>query len=371
MASKDICEEEIFHMIALSFVEGVGVKTARELLDHFESAKSIFNYFKEEGTALNIGSASIKKALENKAAFLKAEHEMAYAEKNNIEILILNGENYPKRLSNCYDSPLVLYYKGQPILDSLKMVSIVGSRNASSYGRNVCRDFIKDMKPHKPVIISGIAYGIDAYAHREALNNNLPTIAVLGHGLDMMYPSAHTRMANEMLENGGLLTEFPSRTIPDRFNFPMRNRIIAGLADVTIVVEAAKRGGALITAECANSYHRDVCAFPGNIYQEFSEGCNYLIKTNRAFPISNVEDLEYLMGWEPIENRFKPIKKKKFSCNPEERKVLEFLHKNGPANIDKLIEVTTMPVSALSLMLLQMELKDLVVPLPGKVYMKK
>jgi len=371
MASENIYEEEVFHMVALSFVEGVGAKTAKKLLEHFDNAKSIFNYFKEERTALNIESASIKKALESKAAFLMAEREIAYAEKNNIKVLILNGDDYPKRLANCHDAPLVLYYKGQQILNSLKMVSIVGSRNATSYGRNICRDFIKEMKAFNPVIISGIAYGIDAYAHQEALNNNLPTVAVLGHGLDMIYPNSHSRMANEMLQTGGLLTEFPSRTIPDRFNFPMRNRIIAGLADVTIVVEAAKRGGALITAECANSYHRDVCAFPGNIYQEYSEGCNYLIKTNRAFPISNVEDLEYLMGWQPVEKGFKPIKQKKVSCNSEEKKVLEFLHKNGPANIDKLIEVTTIPVSALSLMLLQMELKDLIVPLPGKVYMKK
>jgi len=371
MVSENICEEELFYMVALSFVEGVGAKTARRLLDHFDNAKNIFSYVKEERKSLDIDLTLISKALNNKSAFDKAEREIAFAEKNNIRVLVLNGEGYPKRLANCTDSPLVMYYKGQPVLDSLRVVSIVGSRNASSYGRQICRDFIKDMKALDPVIVSGIAYGIDAYAHREALNNNLPTVAVLGHGLDMVYPDAHTRMANEMLEKGGLLTEFPSRTIPDRFNFPMRNRIIAGLADVTIVVEAAKRGGALITAECANSYHRDVCAFPGNIYQEYSEGCNYLIKTNRAFPISNVEDLEYLMGWDPIEKRFKPINQKKFSCNPEEKAILNFLHKNGPANIDKLIKATSISVSALSLMLLQMELKDLVVPLPGKVYMIK
>lgn len=367
-------EQEILNRVALSFVEGVGVKTARKLLEHFGSAASIFDYVNELKGQKGSGGqelALIRQAIEQKIIFQRAEREIAYAQKNNIQILIWGDEHFPRRLANCSDSPIVLYYKGQAVLDSSRIVSIVGSRNASSYGRTICKDFIKDLKDHNPLIVSGLAYGIDANAHQQAINNKLPTVAVLGHGLDMIYPDAHTRMAKEMLEQGGWLTEFPSKTIPDRFNFPMRNRIIAGLADVTIVVEAAKRGGALITAECANSYHRDVCAFPGNIYQEYSAGCNYLIKTNRAFPISNVEDLEYLMGWTPVENKFKVKKQNKVSCNPEEKNLLQFLHQNGPANVDKLIEETGMSVSALSLMLLQMELKDLVVSLPGKVYMKK
>lgn len=371
MVVDNVCEDEVFYMVALSFVEGVGVKTARKLLEQFGNATHLFKHFEKDSGTAQVDSVALRKALTNKLVFQRAERELEFAKKNNVQILIWDGENYPKRLGNCPDSPLVLYYKGRPVLDSIRIVSIVGSRNASSYGRNVCRDFLKDLKDLNPLIISGLAYGIDAYAHQEALNNNLPTVAVLGHGLDMIYPDAHSRMANEMLKQGGLLTEYPSRTIPDRFNFPMRNRIIAGMADVTIVVEAAKRGGALITAECANGYNRDVGAFPGNIYQEYSEGCNYLIKTNRAFPVTNVEDLEYLMGWEPIEKRFKPVKQNKVSCNSEEHLILDFLHKNGPASIDRLIDETGMSVSALSLMLLQMELKDLVVPLPGKVYLKK
>lgn len=349
----------------------MGVKTTRKLLEHFGSAENLFRKGKQELDHKQSEPTALLKALGNKSILLRAEKELEFVEKNNIQVLAWDGANYPKRLGHCPDAPLILYYKGQDVLDSVRIVSMVGSRNASSYGRNICRDFLKELKDLDPLIVSGIAYGIDAYAHQEALNNKIPTVAVLGHGLDMIYPEAHRRMANEMLEHGGLLTEYPSQTIPDRFNFPMRNRIIAGIADVTIVVEAAKRGGALITAECANGYNRDVCAFPGNIYQEYSEGCNYLIKTNRAFPITSVEDLEYLMGWEPIAKRFKPAKQNKVTCNAEERSIVDFLHTNGPANIDRLIEETGMTVSALSLLLLRMELKGLVVPLPGKVYVKK
>lgn len=371
MGNVKIMENEVFYRIALTFVEGVGVKTARKLLDYFGSAENLFKMGKQELGNKKNDTMALLKAMESKSLLLRVEKELEFIAKNNIQVLVWDEANYPKRLGHCPDAPLILYYKGQNVLDSVRIISMVGSRNASSYGRNICRDLLKELKDLDPLIVSGIAYGIDAYAHQEALNNKIPTVAVLGHGLDMIYPEAHRKMANEMLEQGGLLTEYPSQTIPDRFNFPMRNRIIAGMADVTIVVEAAKRGGALITAECANGYNRDVCAFPGNIYQEYSEGCNYLIKTNRAFPITTVEDLEYLMGWEPVGKRFKPVKQNKVTCNAEERNIVDFLHTNGPANIDRLIEETGMTVSALSLLLLRMELKELVVSLPGKVYIKK
>ncbi|WP_370526653.1 DNA-processing protein DprA [Pedobacter sp. HDW13] len=205
--------------------------------------------------------------------------------------------NYPKRLKNCFDAPILLYFKGNANLNQQRIISIVGTRNATDYGRNLCRQLCEVLAPYNVLVVSGLAYGIDVAVHKECIANQTTTVGVLGHGLDRLYPQVHKAVSQKMVLNGGLLSEFPILTNPDRQNFPQRNRIIAGIADVTVVIEASIKGGALITAEIANSYNKDVYAFPGRTNDVYSEGCNFLIKTNRAGLINHPKDLMYYLGW--------------------------------------------------------------------------
>src|SRR5690606_1769334 len=304
---------DILEKIALTKIKGVGPKTSRLLLQYCGSAESVFRSSRKQLLSIPGIGASTVDAILSKTYLNEAEAELAFVEKHHIELLWLDDPNYPRRLKYCEDAPLLLYFKGKGDLNPKRTVSIVGSRNATAYGKLICEQFVHDLRTCQVQIISGLAYGIDIQAHRQALKHDISTIGVLGHGLDRIYPANHRDTALKMLERGGLLTEFPSGTNPDRQNFPMRNRIIAGLADVTIVIEAAMKGGALITAEIANTYNRDVCAFPGGIDQEYSAGCNYLIKTNRAHLIRNTDDLAYLMNWEK-EDKNKTAKQLPFIC---------------------------------------------------------
>lgn len=359
----------LLHQIALTKINGVGPVIARHLLDHFPDAKSVFAASRKELLTIPGIGHRLATAILDTRIFHEAENELQFIEKHRIQTLFWNEPLYPKRLSECPDAPLLLYYKGNADLNAPRIISIVGTRNATSYGKLICSEFIKDLQPYRVSVISGLAYGIDSHAHRNALTYGLPTVGVLGHGLDRIYPSANREMATRMIEEGGLLTEFPSGTYPDKQNFPMRNRIIAGLADVTIVVEAAVKGGALITAEIANTYNRDVCAFPGNLDQEFSSGCNYLIKTNRAHLITRAKDLAYLMNWEIDENAYQP---KQFplliSLNQTEQQVYDAIRAAGQIAIDELSRRLQWPQSKLAITLLEMEIKGAITTLPGKVF---
>ena len=309
-------------------------------------------------------------AILSKAYLREAEEELSFIQKHKIELLWLEDVGYPKRLKHCEDAPLLLYFKGNGDLNPRRTVSIVGSRNATAYGKRICEQLVQDLQPYEVQIISGLAYGVDVLSHRQALKHDISTIGVLGHGLDRIYPAAHRDIASKMLEHGGLLTEFPSGTNPDRQNFPMRNRIIAGLADVTVVVEAAFKGGALITAEIANTYNRDVCAFPGGIDQEYSAGCNYLIKTHRAHLIRHAEDLGYLMNWDieqkSTESRQLPLHPADLS--KDELKVYNFLREQEQATIDEIALYCDWPQSKLAIILLEMEINGHLLSLPGKIF---
>lgn len=360
----------ILQKIALTKIKGIGPKLSRTLLAYNGSVEEIFRCSKKQLLAIpNIGEV-IANSIISKSYLSEAEEEYNFTQKHGIEIAWIEDNNYPKRLKNCEDAPILLYYKGTASLNPTRAISIVGTRNATHYGKRICEDFIQQLKEYDVQIISGLAYGIDSLAHRDALKNNIPTIGVLGHGLDRIYPAAHRELASRMLDNGGLLTEFPSGTNPDRQNFPMRNRIIAGLADVTIVVEAALKGGALITAEIANTYNKDVCAFPGAIDQEYSAGCNYLIKTNRAHLIRHADDLSYLMNWDKEQ---KPTKTPQLKLIPEdmskdEQKVYTYIKEKKQASIDDLSLHCDWPQSKLAIVLLEMEMKSLLISLPGKTY---
>lgn len=360
----------ILEKIALTKIKGIGPKTSRILLAYCGSVEAIFSSSKKQLLHIpGIGNAVVS-AIHSKSYLKEAENELSFIEKHNIDVLWIENSNYPKRLKNCEDAPILLYYKGKNELNHQRTISIVGTRNATSYGKKICEEFIQNLSKINVQIISGLAYGIDIQAHRQSLKNSISTIAVLGHGLDRIYPAAHREIASKMLENGGLITEFASGTNPDRQNFPMRNRIIAGLSDVTIVIEAAKRGGALITAEIANSYNRDVCAFPGGIDQEYSAGCNYLIKTNRAHLIRNAEDLCYLMNWG---SKDKNTIDKQLTLLPEdlskdELRVYNYIHEKEQTTIDDISLYCDWPQSKLAIILLEMEMKGYLLSLPGKVY---
>lgn len=287
----------ILEKIALTKIKGIGPKMGRILLAYIGSVEEIFRSSKKQLLTIpNIGEYIVNNIV-SKSYLKDAEQEYNFIQKHGIEIVWIEDKGYPLRLKNCDDAPILLYYKGSARLNFPRVISIVGARNATPYGTKICEDFIQHLKDYDVHIVSGLAYGIDSLAHKDALKYHIPTIGVLGHGLDRIYPSAHRKLASRMLKNGGLLTEFPTGTNPESQNFPMRNRIIAGLADVTVVIEASQKSDALITAEIANTYNRDVCAFPGAIDQRYSAGCNYLIKTHRAHLIRHAADLAYLMNW--------------------------------------------------------------------------
>lgn len=356
--------------IALTMIKNVGDVTAKALLDHFGSPERIFQASKRELMEVTgVGPLTAREIL-SKASFRIAEQQLAFISKNGVKVLFYTDDGYPQRLKNCADAPILLYYKGNADLNKPRMISIVGTRNATEYGRQICKQLAIALSPYDVTIVSGMAYGIDIAAHKESLNAHVPTIGVLAHGLDRIYPSGHFGVAQKMIADGGLITEFPLFTSPEKENFPKRNRIIAGMTDATIVVEAAAKGGALITADIANSYSRDVYAFPGRTTDPSSAGCNLLIKTNQAGLISCAEDLIYNLGWEPSAAAV-VVKEKQaqlpLDLLPEEQSLLDCLA-NGPLDIDQIALKIAMPQSKIVLHLLNLEINGLITALPGKNY---
>ena len=317
-------------------------------------------------------SPTIVTALDNPAAFLRAEHEMEFVEKNRLTCLTLKDEAYPSRLRECEDAPIALFFKGHTDFNCLRVINMVGTRNATEYGKQFCVDFLRDLSSHYPdvLVVSGLAYGIDIHAHRAALQNHFKTIGVLAHGLDRIYPAEHRKTAVSMLEQGGLLTEFTSGTNPDRQNFVKRNRIVAGMSDATVVIESAAKGGALITAELAESYHRDCFAFPGRYNDEYSIGCNNLIRKNQAVLITSAEDLVKAMGWESSPKTEKTVQRELFpDLSEEEERIVKRLGKMSEGlQINTLVIDTNIPVNRMSALLFELEMKGVIRALAGGVY---
>ncbi len=360
----------LLHRVALTFVKNIGPSLAKSMLSYLGDAEEIFNASTAKLLSVpGIGEKTIAQ-LDFDDALKKAAIELEFVEKNNIGLIFYTDPGYPRRLKNCTDSPVLLYSKGNADFNNPYVVSIVGTRNATDYGKQLCHQLIEELQQYNTLVVSGLAHGIDVAAHKECLKANLPTVGVLGHGLDRMYPSQNRTTADKMLENGGLLTEYPSGTVPDRENFPQRNRIVAGMADATIVIEASVKGGALITAEIANGYNRDVFAFPGRVGDEYSEGCNFLIRNNKAALLTCAADLAYSLGWEKPDN-LKPIEQYMLplDLNPEERTILEIINQHKqPVAIDDLTIKTNMPMSQLAMNLLNMEMQGYIRSLPGKTY---
>jgi DNA processing protein len=362
--------KELLYQIGISMIPNVGPVLAKQLIAYCGGAEAVF---KEKVSTLqkipSVGK-NIAVHINSQNVLSAAEFEMRYIEDNGIKAHFFQDKTYPFRLKQCADAPIVLFQRGDCELNRNKVVSIVGTRNSTHYGEEWCEKFVRNLAQHDVLLVSGLAYGIDVCAHKEALRNKIPTVGVLGHGLDMMYPQKHRKIADEMIENGSLLSEFVSGTSPNRENFPKRNRIVAGMCDAVIVVEAKKTGGALITARLANDYNRDVFALPGSIHQSSSVGCNKLIKSNQANLIESIEDLEYIMNWEKeTENTLQQNFQTELFVNlsSEEEMIINNLSKT-PISIDLLSLKIKMPISKLIQLLLQLELKGSVKSLPGNMY---
>lgn len=354
-------------MIALTLVPGIGPITAKKILAQTGSAKAFF----KEASGLKL--PGIKSTLLSKKMideYLKrSESECRYILKEGLHLMTYRDRHFPNRLKACEDGPVVIYCKGEIKLNVKRMIAIVGTRNASEYGKNMTASIVEELAPHHCTIVSGLAYGIDTIAHRTANNSGIQNIGVLAHGMDRIYPWINRGLALKMIENGGLVSEFLSGTNPDRENFPKRNRIIAGLADAIVVVEAAKSGGALITADLANSYHRDVFAVPGRLGDEYSVGCNELIRRNMAEIISSPADIPCRLGWLDSSRKKKNVQSQLFvELNEEEERIIVLLRQAPKKDIDNLALESGLGMSKTSSILLSLEFKGVVQSLPGKFY---
>ncbi|KAA6323054.1 hypothetical protein EZS27_027470 [termite gut metagenome] len=363
--------EECIYSIALTQVSGVGSVWAKNFLKVAESAVSIFKDKEELFRLIPEIPASIKSALNDPDVVTRAEKEYEFILKNNIRCLTIKDEAYLVRLRECEDAPVVLFYKGAVDLNVPRIISMVGTRNATDYGIRICNHFLEELQPLCPnvLVISGLAYGIDIHTHRAAIANQLPTVGILAHGLDRIYPSVHRKTAVDMLECGGLLTEFLTETTPDKYNFVSRNRIVAGISDATIVVESAKKGGSLITAEIAGNYQRECFAFPGRITDEYSQGCNSLIHDNKATLIQSAEEFVQAMGWNVPSQKTKSVQRKLFpDLSDDEQRIVSLLDKHGDMQINQLVVTSDISIQKMNALLFELEMKGVLRALAGGMY---
>ena len=362
-------EEELFYLLALQKVELVGDIVAKKLPNHFGNAKEVFQSKASKlGSIDGIGSILIRN-LKDKSVFEKAEKELQFIKENHIDTLFFQDENYPDKLKHCIDGPVLLFSSGNIDFKNRKIISVVGTRQITSYGMECCKKLIADLAPLNPIIVSGFAYGVDIVAHQAAMENNLQTIGVVAHGLNQIYPKVHTKYVAKMEENGGFLTDFWSSSNPDKENFVKRNRIVAGMSEATIVIESADKGGSLITANMAVDYNRDVFAFPGRATDKYSQGCNNLIKTQKANLLTSAADLIYMLNWDLDSEKSKPVQKQLFvELDNDEQKIYDYLLKSGKELLDIIALDCEFPVYRISSMLLNMELKGVIRPLPGKLF---
>lgn len=360
--------DDLLYKVALTMVPNIGSVQAKILLNHF-TPKEIFSS-KASSLEKIDGIGKVRAAgITHFKDFTSAESEILFINKYNITPLFITDNLYPKRLLDCYDAPTLLYFKGNTDLDHSKVVAIVGSRSHTEYGKTITEKLVQDLKSQDVLVVSGLAYGIDAIAHKAALQNNLPTIGVLAHGLDKMYPTEHTSLAKQMLLQGGLITEFRSKTKPDKHNFPNRNRIVAALSDAVIVVETDTKGGSMITAELANGYNKDVFAFPGKTTDKKSSGCNHLIKNNKAVLLTDAQQLILEMGWQKKETKSKSAVKELFiTLNEEEKIIYQLLKNNASLSIDELHFHSGMSSSSVAKATLSLEMQNIIQSLPGKMY---
>ncbi|MFB0959744.1 MAG: DNA-processing protein DprA [Flavobacteriales bacterium] len=358
---------ELLEKIAISLVKGIGPKTARSLVSTLGGVSQVFSASDEQLLSIPKISKSIIESLRDPYVFDRAAQEISFMERNNVTPLFYLDSAYPKRLEFCDDAPVLLYAKGDLNFNNRKVIAVVGTRNSTAYGRDMCERIISDLSKYNPLIVSGLAMGIDSAAHKAAVDNNLQTVGVLAHGVDSIYPPSSRAIAARMQSNGGVISEFMSGTVPIRENFPTRNRVIAGMCDALIIVESKKRGGSIISAELAFGYHREVFAVPGKASDLLSEGCNDLIKYQKAVMITDGKDVAREMNWSA------PSAKQKQpelfpDLNVNEKTILEAINSSSGLAIDDMGAKTGLNSSELAQILLQLEFNGLVRVLPGKIY---
>lgn len=360
---------DLLYQIALTRVPNIGDVHARALVEHYGDAASVFTAKRKE--LENLEGIGIVRAnnIKSFSAFGACEDEIKFIAQYKVQPLFITSDDYPQRLLNCYDCPVLIYFRGNANLNCSRIISIVGTRNNTDYGKAACERLLEDLTRQDILVVSGLAFGIDTIAHKAALRNGLPTVGVLAHGLDRIYPSQNRSLAKQMAEQGGLLTEFPSNTIPDKQNFPKRNRIVAGMCDAIVVVETTRKGGSMITAELGNGYNKDVFAFPGRITDPKSDGCNYLVKSNKASLISSAADLLEIMNWKVEQQPLQTKQRELFiDLSADERVILDLLASRDGIQIDKLYFKSGLSSSAMAAALLMLEMHGLVKSLPGKIY---
>jgi len=361
---------ELLYRLALQRVAKIGDITTKKLIAHCRSAEAVFKEKKERLLKIDGIGELIANALKNSNFLKEAEAEMKFIEREKLQVWTFDEPGYPDKLRECIDGPVLLFAKGNISFEDCPILSIVGTRHITPYGIDFCEKLIADLTPLNPIIVSGLAYGVDIQAHKQAIKNNLQTIACLAHGLNQIYPKAHQKYIADILENGGLVTDFWSTSQPERENFLQRNRIIAGLSEATLVVESAAKGGSLVTADIAGSYGREVFAVPGRSTDYYSQGCNNLIKSQKAQLICSAAEIVFWLNWDVNEVKSKtPIQKQLFlNLNDEEQKLYDFLKSQGQQPIDMIAIGCNMPTYKIASHLLNMELQGAIRPLPGKVF---
>lgn len=364
-------KEKLRAILRLQKTKAVGDILAKKLIIATGDVRQIF---KEKPATLlkinGIGTHVVNQLFDNQYKNL-AEKEVEYIQQNNIATSYFLDDDYPKNLQQCIDAPILFFKDGNINLENERIISIVGTRNMTSYGRDFCKELIKDLTTYNPIIVSGFAYGVDICAHKEAIKNKLQTIAVLAHGFEQIYPKTHKKYINQVNENGGFITEFWHDEDPLREHFLQRNRIVAGISQATIIIESAEKGGSLVTADIANSYSRDVFAVSGRTTDLYSKGCNELIKNHKAALLTSVEDVAKMLNWDldSKQKKSKTIQKQLFvELNTNEQKVYNYLLKNGKQLLDIIAIECNLPVYKLAPLLLQLEMKGVVQPLPGKLF---
>lgn len=363
--------DNMLYEIAMTLVPGVGDVNAKKLIAYCGGAEAVFSESRKALSQIPGIRESVVDNILSQEVLLRAEKELIYTEKNGIKILYYLNSDYPKRLQHCYDSPILLYCKGETNLNAEKTVGVVGTRNITEYGKMLSEMIVAQLAEDNVLVVSGLAYGVDTCAHVAALKNNLLTAAVLAHGFQTIYPPTNRNLSNKIINSGGcLITENISGTIPDRENFPKRNRIVAGMIDCLIVVESAAKGGALITVDIANAYDREVFAFPGKLGDIYSEGCNKIIKEHKANILTDVQDIRYIMRWDK-DKKIQPKQMCMFrDFSEEEQMVMNVFGNDDTVHLDKIITETTLSPTKIASILLSLEFDAVLTALPGKRYQK-
>lgn len=362
-------EEKLLYALALQNASNIGDVTAKKLIQNCGNITEVFQAKISALQKINGVGSLIARSIQDKVNFIAAEKELKYILDNNVCTYYFEDENYPNRLKHCVDGPILLFSAGNINLDNPKVISIVGTRNITPHGKAFCEKLVEELSILNPIIVSGFAYGTDITVHKAAIKNNLQNIACTAHGLNTIYPKPHKKYMHQVEENGGFMTDFWSDVTPERENFIKRNRIIAGLSQATIVIESAEKGGSLVTADIANSYDREVFAVPGRAIDKFSTGCNSLIKQQKAQLITSAADVIYMLNWD-IENASKKVIQPQLfiDLNATEEKIIEYLKSNNKGHLDEIAIACQIPIYSLSGTLLNLELKGLLQPHPGKYF---